>query len=93
MANILVSLSQKDSDGYVFEVHVREPDSTTTHRVEVSESQYQDLTGGRSTPEALVERSFRFLLSKEPKESILPVFNIIDIMSYFPEYEKEIKSH
>lgn len=89
MANILVSLVHKDEDGYVFEVHVRDPDSETRHRIEMSEAQYKDLNGsGRLTPEALVEKSFQFLLSKEPKESILPVFHLTDVTQYFPDYRE-----
>jgi len=91
MNNILVSLYHKDNEGYNFDVYVKDPDSTTTHKVDMSESQYQELTKGRISPEVLIERSFQFLLSKEPKESILPVFNIVDIMRFFPEYKDRIK--
>jgi hypothetical protein len=38
-----------------------------------------------------VEESFRFLLEREPKESILRRFNLTVISRYFPEYEREIK--
>jgi hypothetical protein len=39
-----------------------------------------------------VEESFRFLLEREPKESILRRFNLTVISRYFPEYEREIKT-
>lgn len=92
MSNLLISLSHKDEHGYLFEVHIKDPDSMTIHRIEISEAQYKDLTDGRTPPEALVEKSFKFLLSKEPKESILPVFNIADITQHFPDYLAFIKN-
>ena len=45
-----------------------------------------------ATPEALVEASFRFLLEREPKESILRSFDVSVIGRYFPEFEREIVS-
>jgi hypothetical protein len=35
--------------------------------------------------------SFRFLLAREPKESILRSFGLSTIVRYFPEFEREIK--
>jgi hypothetical protein len=37
-----------------------------------------------------VTESFRFLLEREPKESILGSFDLTVIGRYFPEYEREI---
>jgi hypothetical protein len=33
-----------------------------------------------------VRDSFRFLLEREPPESILPAFDLLVIEDYFPEY-------
>jgi hypothetical protein len=41
--------------------------------------------------EALVDESFRFLLEREPKESIMKRFEISVIERYFPEYPDEIR--
>jgi hypothetical protein len=41
--------------------------------------------------ELLVEKSFEFLLEREPKESILSEFGIMVIAKYFPEYPDVIK--
>ena len=49
------------------------------------------LTAGKHTPERCVEVAFRFLLDREPKESILARFDLSVITRYFPEYEVEIK--
>jgi len=36
-------------------------------------------------------RSFEFLLAREPKESILPEFDLPLIGRYFSEYERELQ--
>ncbi|MBI4094462.1 MAG: hypothetical protein HY436_01500 [Candidatus Liptonbacteria bacterium] len=41
--------------------------------------------------EALVRKSFEFLLAREPKEAILSSFNLREITGYFPSYEDEIR--
>lgn len=48
--------------------------------------------GGEVSPESLIEKSFEFLLEREPKESILRSFELSVIERYFPEYRKEIKT-
>lgn len=63
---------------------------TTTHTVTVDPDYHQQLTGGRVSPEVLIERSFEFLLEREPNTSILGTFDLPVIARYFPEYEREI---
>ena len=70
---------------------VEEDASRTVHTVMVERS-YRDKLVGTSFPvEQLVQKSFEFLLSREPKESILGAFNLPLISRYFPEYEKEMR--
>jgi hypothetical protein len=45
-----------------------------------------------ATPERLLEASFEFLLEREPKEAILPRFELPIIERYFPEYASTIAS-
>jgi hypothetical protein len=73
-----------------FEVTV-EGRTTTTHRVTVEPGYYDKLTGDTVTPELLVEKSFEFLLEREPNTSILRSFDLPVIGHYFPEYERTIK--
>ena len=91
MAQIQVE-TEEQADGYTFQVTVKEGGSQTQHRVTLSEDDYQRLSGGEASPEALVEESFRFLLEREPKESILRSFDLLVINRYFPSYEREIPS-
>jgi hypothetical protein len=77
-------------DGYAFEVSVQEGRNQTQHHVTLKHADYERLATGKATPEALVTESFRFLLEREPKESILRSFDLTVIGRYFPEYEREI---
>jgi hypothetical protein len=65
--------------------------ATTTHTVTVEPDYCKKLTGGRVRAEMLVEKSFAFLLAREPNTSILRSFELPVIGRYFPEYETTIK--
>jgi len=65
--------------------------ATTTHTVTVSPTYREKLTGGKAPSEKLVEKSFDFLLEREPNTSILRTFDLPTIQHYFPEYEKTIR--
>lgn len=83
-------LDVRHRDGDVYEVRVSEGGTSTTHEVTVSD-QARSRYGPSASPEALLEASFRFLLEREPKESILRRFAIEVIERYFPEYPREIR--
>jgi hypothetical protein len=89
MADIDVQVKKQD-DGYTCTVTVTERRGQTQHTVTVDQDDYQRLTGGEAPPEKLIEASFRFLLEREPKESILRSFNLMAIQRYFPDYERTI---
>ena len=74
-----------------FKVRLIEGTSETTHRVTLKQDYYRRLSGGKIEPNELIRRSFEFLLAREPKESILPQFDLPLIGRYFPEYERELK--
>lgn len=90
MPDILVK-TRKKAPHFAFDVTVKESDSTSTHEVTMKTSFYSSL-GTNTTPEEVVEKSFEFLLEREPKESILDRFDIEIIASYFPEYKEKVKS-
>jgi hypothetical protein len=89
MTEIEVSAMEGD-DHYEFTVMVVEGGGETRHRVTLSKIDYEELVGGRASPQTLVEESFRFLLEREPKESILRSFDLMVIGRYFPQYRQEI---
>ena len=72
-----IKVVKKDAE--TFEVTVK--DSTvTTHAV--------TLTEGKISTERLIEKSFEFLLEREPNTMILSRFDLPVIGEYFPEYEQ-----
>ena len=84
-----ISITPGPSSSYV--VVVREGASATSHTVTVWPSDIERYAPG-STPEALIEASFQFLLEREPKESILTRFELPVIERYFPEYPSAISA-
>jgi hypothetical protein len=76
-------------DAETFQVAVKAK-ARTVHTVTLTEAYYHKLTGGKVTPEKLIEKSFEFLLERESNTSILPRFELPVIARYFPEYERII---
>lgn len=72
--------------GWEFEVEV----DGHAYQVILTEDYFYRLTAGKISPQELVERSFEFLLEREPPSSILGEFDLKQINQYFPEYEDEI---
>lgn len=73
-----------------FIVTVREGDSATEHDVTLGATDLDRLGVTYRSPEELVRACFTFLLEREPKESILPTFDVSTIGGYFPEFERTI---
>jgi hypothetical protein len=89
MVRISVSEQIADEDGWVFRVELIEDKDKTEHTVSLPRAYYEKLAkGNKLSPEKLIQKSFEFLLSKEPKESILTSFTLSDINKYFPDFEK-----
>lgn len=79
-------------DPLAFEVTVRDAGGKTCHHVTMSRQTCERLSGDH-TPERCVAAAFRFLLDREPKESILRRFDVTVIARYFPEFERELPSY
>lgn len=92
---IRVNTVEHGEEEWKFDVVV-EGTSTTRHRISMRRLDYERLTadttkvGEMAGPEAFIEGTFRFLLSREPQGSILREFDITQIPRYFPEYEQEM---
>lgn len=71
--------------GETYEVVIDEGSSASSHLVTVTDK-HVDLLCGGCDPARLVEASMRFLLDREPKESITNQFDLDVIATYFPEY-------
>jgi len=83
----------KKIDENTFSVKVSDKDSSTKHEVTLDDNYYSELTDRRIPKEILVEKSFKFLLEREPKESILSKFDLRNISEYFYDYEHKIKEY
>jgi hypothetical protein len=78
-----IDVSQES--GTVFRVVVTDDRGSSTHIVTVMPSDVDRYAPG-SSPEALLEAAFEFLLAREPKEAILARFELPAIERYFPEF-------
>jgi hypothetical protein len=74
-----------------FRVTVVEGTTRSKHTVTLKDSDYARLSGGRIGAKTLIAQSFEFLLEHEPKESILPRFDLLEIARYFPSFERDLK--
>lgn len=81
---------QATDDGWACTVRVGDDAAATEHAVTVRRDDLEELVSG-PTPEDVVEASFRFLLERESRESILRRFDLPVIGRYFPEYREEIR--
>jgi hypothetical protein len=82
-----ISIEKIDDSHYQVTIHYT---PVTTHIVTVTADYAQKLTTGKVNVETLLEKSFEFLLEREPNTSILRSFELSVINRYFPEYEREI---
>ena len=75
-----------EGKGYRCAVEVSDATGTSHHVVRLSAKDFEQWSRGRSAEE-LVTDSFRFLLEREPKQSILSEFDLGVIRRYFPDYD------
>jgi hypothetical protein len=93
MKHMIEVRSTGGRDPLAFEVTVCEGGGETRHHVTLSREMCERLTAGGHPPERCVEAAFRFLLDREPKESILARFDVTVISRYFPEFERELPTY
>ncbi len=87
----VVAACEPEPGGWTCRVAVGGRGPATTHVVSVRAVDLVRLAPGAADPVDLIERSFAFLLAREPEESILARFDLTAIARYFPEYEREIR--
>ncbi|MFP4447620.1 MAG: hypothetical protein ACLFPH_02725 [Bacteroidales bacterium] len=80
----------KKEDENTFQVTIEDEKSKSSHTVTLKDKFYKKLTGGVIPKEELIKKSFEFLLEREPKEAIMPNFNLDVISRFFPEYESYV---
>ncbi len=70
---------------------VRDASGSTEHVVNLPDDYVSALELAGCDRNELVTESFRFLLEREPKESIMRSFELSVIERYFPEFPGEIR--
>ncbi len=88
----MTEITVESAGGGAYRVTVTEGGSARAHEVTTSGVDLDGLGGG-AAPEKVIEASFRFLLDREPKESILRNFDLAVIGRYFPEYPSKIADY
>ncbi|MGB7974640.1 MAG: hypothetical protein WCF81_09900 [Roseiarcus sp.] len=71
----------------VFDVIVCDPSGETRHRVTIEANEAERWAKLGAAPSRCVEAVMRFLLDREPKESILNAFDMRVVRRYFPELD------
>lgn len=81
-----------DGDPMAFDVTLRDAKGETRRHVTLSRADFIRL-GQDATAEEVIDAAFRFLLDREPKESILTRFDVSVISRYFPEFETRLSNY
>ena len=83
---------QPSANGWHCTVVVGTDALATRHDVTVSSEVLERMRPGAPDPARLVEDAFSFLLTREPRESILRSFDLPVIGRYFPEWESVMRT-
>ena len=90
MADIDVTPSGETEEAVRFDVTVSGAGSSSRHVVTLRRADFQQQGDRFATPGEFVRRSMEYLLEREPKESILARFDVRDIGTYFPEFDRDV---
>ena len=87
MASIKITEIEKDK--FIVEVS---DNVKSSHNVVITDKVYQELTNSMISKYELLEKSFAFLLDREPNTSILTNFEIQIISHYFSDYTNCVRT-
>lgn len=90
MTEISVTQTEAADDKTVFNVVVSEETGSTRHTVILPIEYWQKFSQKYPEPTDFIRASFKFLLNREPKESILKHFEVPIIARYFPEFDEQV---
>jgi hypothetical protein len=76
-----------------FDVIVRDARGESQHRVTINADEAQRWARLGADPLRSVEAVMRFLLDREPKESILSAFDTEVVRRYFPEFDDALPGY
>jgi hypothetical protein len=87
MSDFAISVSADPARAMTFDVVVRDARGESRHRVTMQGDEAQRWAGLGAESLHCVEAAMRFLLDREPKESILGAFDMRVIRRYFPDFD------
>ena len=82
-----ISVIPHPGGGLVFDVIVRDARGESRHQVTMQTDEAERWAKLGAEPTPCVEAVMRFLLDREPKESILGAFDMRVVRRYFPEFD------
>jgi hypothetical protein len=88
MSDVAISVLADPAHALTFDVVVRDARGESRHRVTVHAEDAGRWARLGAGPAHCVEAAMRFLLDREPKESILDAFDMRVIRRYFPEFDE-----
>lgn len=87
MSDIAISVIPDSGHTLTFDVVVRDARGESRHRVTMQADEAKRWAKLGAKPLRCVEAAMRFLVDREPKESILSAFDMRVIRRYFPEFD------
>src|SRR5271155_3465148 len=93
MSEPSVTVTPRRGSGFTFDVIVREPGGESRHRVTIDAAEAERWAKLGAEPSRCVEAVMRFLLDREPKESILNAFDTNVVRRYFPGFDDAFPSY
>jgi hypothetical protein len=88
MSEPSISVISHPSGGQVFDVIIRDIRGESRHRVTIQADEARRWAKFGVEPSRCVEAVMRFLIDREPKESILSAFDMSVVRRYFPEFDE-----
>jgi hypothetical protein len=87
MSRSAISILADPHQALTFDVVVRDASGESRHRITMQADDAARWAKLGAEPTDCVEAAMRFLLDREPKESILGAFDMRVIRRYFPEFD------
>jgi hypothetical protein len=88
-----ISVTPRPGAELTFDVIVRDARGESRHRVTIHADEARRWTELGAEPSLDVEAVMRFLLDREPKESILSAFDTKVVRRYFPEFDDALPGY
>jgi hypothetical protein len=87
MSEPSISVTSHPSGGLVFDVIIRDLRGESRYRVTIQADEARRWAKFGVEPSRCVEAAMRFLLDREPKESVSSTFDMGVVRRYFPEFD------